>query len=154
LEQGLAEAEFSEGARLRELKLIQNAFKVGGIARSNGSRKGSFQLPIMLNGGISGLNMYVVNEAALESGGARVYMTLKTKGLGTVQAYFTSGDMVGVSFSTERPEAARFLRGNEDALRRALAEAGFKPGDINFIGGQNETRQGNPGYIIGNHKIH
>jgi len=129
LERGLEKSEFARGSRLEELKLIQNAIKV----RKYTARPNSFQLPVRLSGGVGGLNMYVINEEALKEGGARVYISLKTKGLGAVQAYFTArGGAADVDFTAERPEAARYLREKQDALAEGLAAAGYAAGKLNF----------------------
>lgn len=129
LGRALAGAEDFDAPEARGLRLIQNAVKVGGYIR----KKNSFQLPIRLRGGVSGLNMYVLNEEALEKGGAKVYIALRTKRLGTVRAYFTQReDTADVSVGAESAEAARRLRENAGALTRGLAEAGFAAGEIAF----------------------
>jgi len=99
----------------------------------NGDGEQGFQMPIKLNGKVTNLSLYVLNESALNSDGARVLMSLDTEGLGMVNTYFTiNGSTVDINIAAESRESAEALASNRAHLEVFLAEAGATIGEFTF----------------------
>jgi hypothetical protein len=92
-----------------------------------------FTVPVNINGRITDLNVYVVNGKALHEDGARIYLSLHTEGLGTVQGYFTiNNGIINADFSTGTAQALHALENEKDTLAFLLAEAGLSIGEWSF----------------------
>ncbi|MCL2216205.1 MAG: flagellar hook-length control protein FliK [Defluviitaleaceae bacterium] len=99
----------------------------------NGGGEQGFQIPVKINGKVSNLSLYVLNENALTGDGARVLMSLDTERLGVVNTYFTiSGSSVDINISAETHEAVEALASNQAQLEALLAEAGATVGEFTF----------------------
>jgi hypothetical protein len=93
----------------------------------NGDGENGFQLPIKVNGRISNLQLYVLNDRALTQDGARILLSLDTKNLGLVTAYFTmysEGVDIIVTAQTEKSVAA--LTAQQESLTQMLFGANIK----------------------------
>ena len=92
----------------------------------NGDGERGFQIPIKLGGKVAKLSLYVINERALSSDGAKILMSLDTSRLGVINAYFTVlGNSVDIDILTESNSAAEALAGESGFLSAVLAESGF-----------------------------
>jgi hypothetical protein len=93
----------------------------------NGDSENGFQLPIKVNGRISNLQLYVLNERALTQDGARILLSLDTKNLGLVTAYFTmNAEGVDVVITGQSEKAVTALTKRTEALTQMLFGAGVK----------------------------
>ncbi|MCL2198432.1 MAG: flagellar hook-length control protein FliK [Defluviitaleaceae bacterium] len=91
----------------------------------NGDGESGFQLPIKLNNRIANLQLYVLNDRALTQEGARILLSLDTKNLGFVTAYFTMyNDGVDVIVTAQTEEAVNALQAREEGLKQMLFGAG------------------------------
>ncbi|MCL1862185.1 MAG: flagellar hook-length control protein FliK, partial [Defluviitaleaceae bacterium] len=91
----------------------------------NGDGESGFQLPIKLNNRIANLQLYVLNDRALAQEGARILLSLDTKNLGFVTAYFTMYDEgVDLIVTAQTEEAVNALQAREEGLRQMLFGAG------------------------------
>jgi len=106
----------------------------------NGNYEQGFQLPVKINGRVSNLSLYVVNEKALTQDGAKVLMSIDTGRLGTVSTYFTiNKDSVDINISAPTQEAIDFLKATQGELESLLSVAGASLGTITFSISQENT---------------
>ncbi|MCL1843298.1 MAG: flagellar hook-length control protein FliK [Defluviitaleaceae bacterium] len=92
----------------------------------NGDAEGGFQLPIKVNGRISNLQLYVLNDRALTQPGARVLLSLDTANLGLITAYFTMNpEGIEVVVTAQSEAAVSALENRLDALTQMLFGAGI-----------------------------
>jgi len=99
----------------------------------NGDSEQGFQLPIKINGRVSNLSMYVLNEKALAQDDADILMSLDTARLGTVNTYFKiNGNIVDVNVSAQTQEAIDFLKASQGELENLLGVTGAKLGNLTF----------------------
>lgn len=114
---------------LDELILVQNALLVQRYL----CRNEPASLPVRLSGGIAGLSMYVLNEAATRGDNTDLAVALDTPNLGKVRVFARrTGTGVQLEITSENSRAARALIQNAEALRSYLTEAGFTAEDITF----------------------
>ena len=100
----------------------------------NGDGEQGFQLPISINGRVSNLSLYVLNEQALTKDGARVLMSLDAGRLGTVTAQFTlSEGALDINISAPTMEALELLQAEQPTLESLLSQAGAEAGTISFF---------------------
>jgi len=100
----------------------------------NGDAESGFQLPINVNGRIANLQLYVLNDRALTQDGARVLLSLDTKNLGLVTAYFTmNADGVDVIVTAQTERALEALTDRTEALTQMLFGAGVKIENLQII---------------------
>ncbi|MCL2223667.1 MAG: flagellar hook-length control protein FliK [Defluviitaleaceae bacterium] len=100
----------------------------------NSDGESGFQLPIKVNGRISNLQLYVLNEKALQQDGARILLSLDTKNLGLVTAYFTmNADGVDIAVTGQNEAAVAALTNRADALTQMLFGAGIKIENVNIL---------------------
>ncbi|MDR0273726.1 MAG: flagellar hook-length control protein FliK [Clostridiales bacterium] len=93
----------------------------------NGDSESGFQLPIKVNGRIANLQLYVLNDKALTQDGARILLSLDTKNLGLVTAYFTMyNDGVDVIVTAQSEKAVAALTARQEGLTQMLFGAGIK----------------------------
>jgi hypothetical protein len=93
----------------------------------NGNGESGFQLPIKVNGRISNLQLYVLNDRALTQEGARVLLSLDTKNLGIVTAYFTMhSDGVDVIITAQSERAVEALTARQESFVQMLFGADVK----------------------------
>ncbi|MCL1844737.1 MAG: flagellar hook-length control protein FliK [Defluviitaleaceae bacterium] len=91
----------------------------------NGDAEAGFQLPIKVNGRISNLQLYVLNDKALSQEGARVLLSLDTKNLGLVTAYFTMySEGVDIIITGQNENAVAALTDRQEGLTQMLFGAG------------------------------
>ncbi|MCL1878528.1 MAG: DUF6240 domain-containing protein, partial [Defluviitaleaceae bacterium] len=92
----------------------------------NGDGEAGFQLPIKVNGRISNLQLYVLNDKALAQDGARILLSLDTKNLGLVTAYFTmySESGVDIIITGQDERAVSVLTEKQEGLTQMLFGAG------------------------------
>ncbi|MCL2840151.1 MAG: DUF6240 domain-containing protein [Defluviitaleaceae bacterium] len=99
----------------------------------NSNGENGFQIPIKLGDKVANLSLYVLNEGALASNGAKVLMSLDTESLGVVNTYFTiNGHSVDVTISAETREAADTLALQQAYLETFMTEAGASIGELTF----------------------
>ena len=99
----------------------------------NGDYEQGFQIPVKINGQVSNLSMYVLNDKALAQDGADILMSLNTTRLGTVNTYFKiTSNIVDINISAQTQEALDFLRISQPVLENLLATAGIQLGNITF----------------------
>jgi len=114
---------------LDELILVQNAL----LVQRHLSRNEPVTLPVRLSGGIAGLNMYVLDEAAARGDNADLVVVLDTPNLGKVSVLAKrSGSEVKLEITSENPRAGAALTRSAESLRGYLAEAGYKAEEITF----------------------
>ncbi|MCL2357498.1 MAG: flagellar hook-length control protein FliK [Defluviitaleaceae bacterium] len=100
----------------------------------NGDGEAGFQLPIKVNGRISNLQMYVLNDRALTQDGARVLLSLDTKNLGLVTAYFTMySEGVDIIVTAQSEEAVAALTERSEGLSQMLFGAGVKIESVQIV---------------------
>ncbi|MCL2457159.1 MAG: flagellar hook-length control protein FliK, partial [Defluviitaleaceae bacterium] len=100
----------------------------------NGDAEHGFQLPIKVNGRISNLQIYVLNDRALSQDGARVLLSLDTKNIGLVTAYFTmNAEGVDVVVTAQTEKALTALNGRTEALAQMLFGAGVKIENLQLL---------------------
>jgi hypothetical protein len=93
----------------------------------NGDGESGFQLPIKVNGRISNLQLYVLNDRALSQDGARILLSLDTKNLGLVTAYFTMySDGIDVIVTAQSEDSVAALNNRCEDLKNMLFGAGIK----------------------------
>jgi hypothetical protein len=93
----------------------------------NGDSESGFQLPIKVNNRISNLQLYVLNDRALTQDGARILLSLDTRNLGLVTAYFTMhNEGVDVIITAQTEEATEALTARQESLTQMLFGAGIK----------------------------
>ena len=114
---------------LKELSLIQNAVKVQDLINRRGNGA-SLQAPVRINGKITGLNLYVLNGKKLGETGAKIFMSLSTRELGVIQAYFTAEQGADIRVNADRPEAVEFIRERLGLLSEILLGEGVVPGKV------------------------
>ena len=91
----------------------------------NGDEEKGFQIPVKINGRVSNLQVYVMNERALTDNGARILLSLDTGSLGIVTTYFTmSNGAIDAVVSASTPEGIDALYANKEELLGFLNEAG------------------------------
>gem|GEM_PF-3052085 len=91
-----------------------------------GEKENFFQVPIMLNGEVSQLNMYYINEDKKDEEPLKVLVSLNTKHLGTVNAYVEmQEDVLHVQMSSSIDEETGYLEGFDRDLRKVLDDLGF-----------------------------
>jgi hypothetical protein len=107
------------------------------VAMQNGlNGEGGFSVPIRVNGRVSKLSLYVLNERALHEDGARVFMSLETSNLGTVQGYFSiNGGVMDLRINARDGKAGAVLEGQLDTLKAALNESGITLSGVSFTTG-------------------
>ena len=92
-----------------------------------------FELPVQINGRFATLKLYTLNEKAVADGTARIFLSLTSDRLGTVQSFFTIEDnKINLQFAVESPAARIRLEANQDILAAFLQEAGYDIGEISF----------------------
>jgi hypothetical protein len=101
----------------------------------NGDAEKRFQIPIRINGRISHLNMYVLNDRAFTADDAKIFMSLDTARLGTVTIYFTVNKENGLEavVSAETPAALAALEARQDDLSNFAEKAGIKINGMKFM---------------------
>jgi hypothetical protein len=100
----------------------------------NGDSESGFQLPVKVNGRISNLQLYVLNDKALSQDGARILLSLDTNNLGLVTAYFTMNENgVDIIVTAQSQQAADALSDRVEGLTQMLFGAGVKVGDIQIV---------------------
>jgi hypothetical protein len=99
----------------------------------NSDGQQGFQIPVKINGRVSTLSMYVLNEKALSQDGADILMTLDTARLGTINTYFKiNGTVVDVNVSAQTQEALDFLMTSQGELENLLSATGATLGNLTF----------------------
>lgn len=92
----------------------------------NGDGESGFQLPIKLNGRITNLQLYVLNDRALTQDGARILIFLDTNNLGPVTAYLTmNSEGLDVVVTAQTEEAVAALTARQEGLIQMLFGAGI-----------------------------
>ncbi|MCL2604889.1 MAG: flagellar hook-length control protein FliK [Defluviitaleaceae bacterium] len=100
----------------------------------NGDAREGFSLPVRINGRISHLQMYVLNDRALTEDGARVFLSIDTARLGTVSAYFTvSENGLDATVSAQSPAALEALESQKDILITLAQQSGIDINSVKFI---------------------
>ncbi|MCL2699002.1 MAG: flagellar hook-length control protein FliK, partial [Defluviitaleaceae bacterium] len=124
---------------LDELILVQNAVMV----QRHLCRNEPVTLPVRLSGGIAGLNMYVLDEAAAQGESVDLAVALDTPNLGQVKVFAKrSGESVSLEITAGSPRAEAALKRNIDFLRECLAAAGYGAEEIVFKGApENKTEE-------------
>ena len=100
----------------------------------NGNGESGFQLPIKLNNRIANLQLYVLNDRALTQEGARILLSLDTKNLGLITAYFTMYDEgVDVIVTAQTENALDALTARQESLTQMLFGANVKVGSLQIV---------------------
>ena len=97
----------------------------------NGDGKKGFQLPVRLSGGIANLQLYVLNDKALQQDGAKILLSLDTANLGIVTAYFSvTRGVLDIVVTASKDSAVKSLEACRSYLQGLLTESGFVLGDF------------------------
>ena len=100
----------------------------------NGSGEKGFQMPVMVNGRIANLQLYVLNEKALSQDGAKILLSLDTARLGIVTSYFSiTGGFCDIVVTAGTNEAVRALEAAKPRLEKLIGGAGVKLGDFSVV---------------------
>ncbi|QUI21243.1 hypothetical protein HZI73_02630 [Vallitalea pronyensis] len=104
-----------------------------------GDQENFLQVPIILNGEISQLNMYYINEQKADDEPLKVLVSLDTKHLGTVHAYVEmQDDHLHVQMSSSIEEETNYLEGFDKDLRNVLEGMGFS--HVTMTYGENKVK--------------
>ena len=91
-----------------------------------------FTMPIIIDGQVRTLKLYVLNEKALTENDATIYLSVTT-GIGLVSAYFSIRDSeIAVMITAETSETLYSLEANKHILENLLEQAGVKYATIDF----------------------
>ena len=100
----------------------------------NGDAQEGFSLPVRINGRISHLRMYVLNDRMLTADGARIFMSLDTASLGKVSVYFTwNKNGLDATVSAQSNAVSEALESYEDELHALAEENGIHINGVKFI---------------------
>ncbi|MCL2049205.1 MAG: flagellar hook-length control protein FliK [Defluviitaleaceae bacterium] len=100
----------------------------------NGNAENGFQLPIKVNKRIANLQMYVLNDRALTQEGARVLLSLDTKNLGLITAYFTlQSEGVDITVAAQSEKAVNALIARQEGFEQMLFGAGVKIAALQIV---------------------
>jgi len=114
-------------------KTKSSAESLLGVTHALNNERG-FQLPLKLNGKVSNLQLYVLNEQALTADGARILLSLDTPNLGMVTSYFTiNRGTIDVVVTTVSQQARDALLSETDSLREMLHEAGITVNNLQVV---------------------
>jgi hypothetical protein len=96
-----------------------------------------YQIPIQLSSGLTNMNLYVMNDrqgdGKLSEKDMKVFLSMKTETLGTVQIYMKLTDKnVNFQINTDHPEATKFLQANQTLLQANIEELGYFVGKMNY----------------------
>jgi hypothetical protein len=120
-------AALGEEHRIQPLIAVTHGF--------NEDIREGFSLPIRINGRVSHLNMYVLNDRALTADDAKIVLSLDTARLGRVTAYFTLNPENGLDavISAQTPAAFKILETLQDELLSFAQQANVKISGVEFI---------------------
>jgi len=105
----------------------------GLIEMQYGHENEELEIPIMLNGKVSTLKLFVLNEQAVADGQARTYLSLSTASMGKVEGFFTIAEgRVQLQFAVTDPEARAHLEANSGQLAALLQEIGYEIEGLQF----------------------
>jgi hypothetical protein len=96
-----------------------------------------YQIPIQLSSGLANMNLYVMNnkegDGKLSEKDMKVFLSMKTETLGTVQIYMKLTDKnVSFQINTDQADATRFLQANQMALQANIEKLGYMVGRMNY----------------------
>jgi len=113
------------------------------IEMQYGHEDEDLEIPIMLNGKVSTLKLFVLNEQAVADGQARTYLSISTDSMGKVEGYFTITEgRVQLQFAVNDPEAQAHLEANSGQLAALLQEIGFEIDGLSFSSGSDSFDHG------------
>ena len=109
-------------SRLLPDRLASDIKSLLGVSHGLNTTEGkSFRIPIRFGDATAGLKMYVLNEKSLSDGDANILLTLNTKNLGNVSAYFTLNNQeVKCTILTETKSASDILKNQQNRLSKAF----------------------------------
>ena len=97
----------------------------------NGDSSKGFQLPIKLSGGIANLQLYVLNDKALQQDGAKILLSLDTARLGIVTAYFSiTKGVLDIVVTASKDSSVKSLEASKPHLLSLLKDTGVILGDF------------------------
>ncbi len=116
---------------LRDIRLAMNAIKVQEFTKKQHDL--DFSLPIKLTGGVSTLNMHVVNGENLLSGNAQILLSLNTKNLGKIQGMLDiQNSDVSLTLTAPNQQSLELLKSNESLFTDFIKENGYNLKEINY----------------------
>lgn len=124
-------------------KQADNLEKVLQLQKQVQKDEAFYQIPIQLSSGLTNMNLYVMNDkegnGKLSEKDLKVFMSMETQTLGTVQIYMKLSDKnVSFQINTDQPDATKFLQANQTQLQASIEEIGYRVGKMGY--GQEQPR--------------
>lgn len=96
-----------------------------------------YQIPMELHNGLTNMNLYVLNDkqgnGKLEKDEMKVFLSMNTETLGTVQIYMKMTDkLVSFQINSDNTEATKFLQGQQSALQSSIENLGYMVGKMYY----------------------
>jgi hypothetical protein len=128
LEEIVAETEDFEV--VEQIDLVR---KTAEILEFRRMKAGGHNMPMLLNGNVTAIDLYVINPRLSEADQTDIFMSLDAGVLGEVQMILkTENDCVNLMVTAESDAAMHHLKENEPMLKRLLAEAGYMLSEIKY----------------------
>lgn len=96
-----------------------------------------YQLPVMINGQVSQLNMYLIKNQEtedIEEDSLNILLSLKTENIGIVNAYIrTKGNTMHFSIESNTEEGTRYIREHDEGLKSIIKSIGYNLRNLDYM---------------------